>query len=291
MRSTVTTSVESRGTVANRRDLTRFALAWSAIAWFPLFLPSIQWHAYYACLGALERGSGSRCGSRIARASSSPASSASGSCAVRRRAHCPGIGARSGTSVAPDTFSPPSRPIFSGSTPALPHHSRVVLRSHSEQHRIDCRQMEPDASRLVPRYDRARDLLFRLSAPGERRAGGRRFLLPLRLAARTDRDPSGAGRHRSRLARRPRLGGQPREARDAHADGWRPAPRRRGVREAVLACNTARTLPDTPRSVGSSPAMLREQSRSRPRRGSRMKLSKGRARGWMARLRASFPRR
>jgi hypothetical protein len=53
MRSTVTTSVESRGTVANRRDLTRFALAWSAIAWFPLFLPSIQWHAYYACLGAL----------------------------------------------------------------------------------------------------------------------------------------------------------------------------------------------------------------------------------------------
>jgi hypothetical protein len=33
--------------------LWRFALAWMAIGWFPLFLPSIGWHAYYGCLGTL----------------------------------------------------------------------------------------------------------------------------------------------------------------------------------------------------------------------------------------------
>lgn len=33
--------------------LTRFAAVWMAIGWFPLFLPSIGWHAYYGCLGAL----------------------------------------------------------------------------------------------------------------------------------------------------------------------------------------------------------------------------------------------
>lgn len=33
--------------------LARFGLAWMAISWVPLFLPSIGWHAYYGCLGAL----------------------------------------------------------------------------------------------------------------------------------------------------------------------------------------------------------------------------------------------
>jgi len=33
--------------------LSRFAAAWMALGWFPLLLPSIGWHAYYGCLGAL----------------------------------------------------------------------------------------------------------------------------------------------------------------------------------------------------------------------------------------------
>lgn len=33
--------------------LALFAAAWTAIGWFPLFLPSIGWHAYYGCLGTL----------------------------------------------------------------------------------------------------------------------------------------------------------------------------------------------------------------------------------------------
>lgn len=33
--------------------LTRFAIVWMGIGWFPLLLPSIAWHAYYGCLGAL----------------------------------------------------------------------------------------------------------------------------------------------------------------------------------------------------------------------------------------------
>ena len=33
--------------------VTRFAIAWMALGWFPLFMPSIGWHAYYGCLGAL----------------------------------------------------------------------------------------------------------------------------------------------------------------------------------------------------------------------------------------------
>jgi hypothetical protein len=36
-----------------RRTVMRFAAAWMAIGWLPLFLPSIAWHAYYGCLGAL----------------------------------------------------------------------------------------------------------------------------------------------------------------------------------------------------------------------------------------------
>jgi hypothetical protein len=38
---------------AGKGTRARFALAWMAIGWFPLFLPSIGWHAYYGCLGAL----------------------------------------------------------------------------------------------------------------------------------------------------------------------------------------------------------------------------------------------
>jgi hypothetical protein len=38
------------------RDFTgahKFAVAWAILAWLPLVLPSIAWHAYYGCLGAL----------------------------------------------------------------------------------------------------------------------------------------------------------------------------------------------------------------------------------------------
>ena len=41
------------GAQAKRSDLVRFALLWVAVGWFPLFLPSIAWHAYYGCLGVL----------------------------------------------------------------------------------------------------------------------------------------------------------------------------------------------------------------------------------------------
>ena len=37
----------------NRRPFVAFAVSWMAIGWLPLFLPSISWHAYYGCLGAL----------------------------------------------------------------------------------------------------------------------------------------------------------------------------------------------------------------------------------------------
>jgi hypothetical protein len=36
-----------------QRPLFRLALVWMAAGWFPLMLPSISWHAYYGCLGAL----------------------------------------------------------------------------------------------------------------------------------------------------------------------------------------------------------------------------------------------
>lgn len=36
-----------------RPHLGRFAVAWAAIGWLPLFLPSIGWRAYYGCLGTL----------------------------------------------------------------------------------------------------------------------------------------------------------------------------------------------------------------------------------------------
>jgi hypothetical protein len=38
---------------SERKALTRFAVAWTAVGWLPLFLPSIAWHAYYGCLGVL----------------------------------------------------------------------------------------------------------------------------------------------------------------------------------------------------------------------------------------------
>src|SRR5439155_25484833 len=42
------------GVPAERKEaLARFALVWMAAGWLPLFLPSIGWHAYYGCLGAL----------------------------------------------------------------------------------------------------------------------------------------------------------------------------------------------------------------------------------------------
>ncbi len=37
----------------DRRPLLRFAMVWMAAGWIPLLLPSISWHAYYGCLGAL----------------------------------------------------------------------------------------------------------------------------------------------------------------------------------------------------------------------------------------------
>jgi hypothetical protein len=37
----------------DRGALLRFALVWMTLGWLPLFLPSIGWHAYYGCLGAL----------------------------------------------------------------------------------------------------------------------------------------------------------------------------------------------------------------------------------------------
>ena len=33
--------------------LWRIAVAWTAIGWFPLLLPSIGWHAYYGCVGTM----------------------------------------------------------------------------------------------------------------------------------------------------------------------------------------------------------------------------------------------
>ncbi len=39
--------------LANTPTLARFAAAWMVIGWCPVFLPSIGWHAYYGCLGAL----------------------------------------------------------------------------------------------------------------------------------------------------------------------------------------------------------------------------------------------
>jgi len=35
------------------RSLAHWALAWTLIGWMPVLLPSIAWHAYYGCLGAL----------------------------------------------------------------------------------------------------------------------------------------------------------------------------------------------------------------------------------------------
>ena len=35
------------------RPITTIAVAWTVIGWCPSFLPSIGWHAYYGCLGAL----------------------------------------------------------------------------------------------------------------------------------------------------------------------------------------------------------------------------------------------
>src|SRR5262249_26470414 len=35
------------------RRLATFAITWAVLGWFPVLLPSIQWHAYYGCLGAL----------------------------------------------------------------------------------------------------------------------------------------------------------------------------------------------------------------------------------------------
>jgi hypothetical protein len=43
----------AEGGTASRGALARFALAWAIIGWVPLFLPSIGWHAYYGCVGAL----------------------------------------------------------------------------------------------------------------------------------------------------------------------------------------------------------------------------------------------
>ena len=37
----------------SRTDVTRFAGAWWLLGWLPLLSPSIAWHAYYGCLGAL----------------------------------------------------------------------------------------------------------------------------------------------------------------------------------------------------------------------------------------------
>ncbi len=38
---------------SSRVRLAIFGICWVAVGWFPLFLPSIGWHAYYGCLGAL----------------------------------------------------------------------------------------------------------------------------------------------------------------------------------------------------------------------------------------------
>jgi hypothetical protein len=38
---------------SSRQSVVRLALAWMACGWFPLVLPSIGWHAYYGCFGAL----------------------------------------------------------------------------------------------------------------------------------------------------------------------------------------------------------------------------------------------
>jgi hypothetical protein len=46
--------VESRvGSGQGKGALLRFAAVWALLGWFPLLLPSIGWHAYYGCLGAL----------------------------------------------------------------------------------------------------------------------------------------------------------------------------------------------------------------------------------------------
>ena len=39
------------GAYARQMALGRFAFLWMTVGWFPLFLPSIAWHAYYGCLG------------------------------------------------------------------------------------------------------------------------------------------------------------------------------------------------------------------------------------------------
>lgn len=39
--------------VMDRRRLAWVGAGWAAAGWIPLFLPSISWHAYYGCIGAL----------------------------------------------------------------------------------------------------------------------------------------------------------------------------------------------------------------------------------------------
>jgi hypothetical protein len=46
-------SEPERTSTGGGRRLAGFAVIWSLLGWFPLLLPSIQWHAYYGCLGAL----------------------------------------------------------------------------------------------------------------------------------------------------------------------------------------------------------------------------------------------
>ncbi len=41
------------GSATDPRTTMTFGALWMAIGWIPLFLPSIEWHAYYGCFGAL----------------------------------------------------------------------------------------------------------------------------------------------------------------------------------------------------------------------------------------------
>ncbi len=47
------TPTPPNGRTASRRDTVRFGLWWAMCGWLPVLVPSISWHAYYACLGAL----------------------------------------------------------------------------------------------------------------------------------------------------------------------------------------------------------------------------------------------
>jgi hypothetical protein len=46
-------AIHGKSARTRKQELARFALVWMTIGWFPLFLPSIGWHAYYGCFGAL----------------------------------------------------------------------------------------------------------------------------------------------------------------------------------------------------------------------------------------------